>query len=137
MASHVADVDDNLRAWAKGLAPLEAATEMLIRGGFASPGEPWIRTDEDSAARLWIDFGAIADNKGHLPVGEQKFVTVAASLAANSGHRKVELGKAIHGLDRRLTALVLAAVSHANGSQHDRDPLTGRFLGPLFPWPRR
>jgi len=38
-------VDDQLRAWARGLYTTEAATELLIRahhGAFAHPSRPWI-----------------------------------------------------------------------------------------------
>lgn len=41
-----------LRSWSRGLLPLEAATEMLIRGGFAEPGRRWVKRDDESGGRL-------------------------------------------------------------------------------------
>lgn len=34
---------DQLREWARGMLPLEAATELLIRAGCAQPDRVWMR----------------------------------------------------------------------------------------------
>ena len=40
-----------LRAWAEGSNPLAAAVELLIHGGLAYSGVPWLRTDHGWATR--------------------------------------------------------------------------------------
>ena len=133
-------VHDDLRHWAAGSYPIEAAPELLLRafhGRFAQPGHPWIRHDD----RYWIDFDAITnETTGVYSGGEQRMLTLAASLG---GSRRISLGEALPGLDRSVTALVLAAVAHAAGShQHSDmrvDPRTGGVhfaaLNTQFPWP--
>lgn len=137
-----------LREWARGLYPLEAATELLIRadaGRLAAPGQPWVHHDGTSA---WIDFDAIADEIGTLSGGERRLLCLAASLARDV---PVQLGDALSSLDRDHAALAVAAVSHATGSHEHREyvghredastPLTVHpdsprlDLGALYPWP--
>ena len=58
-----------LRAWAKGLYPLEAAVEVLVRafnGRFASPGNPWIQPCVQPGW-WWLDTAELEeDNLGAL-----------------------------------------------------------------------
>jgi hypothetical protein len=112
-----------LRAWAKGMYPTEAATELLLRGfggRFAEPGNPWIMTDEDLP---WVEFSLIPENTGPLSGGERRYLAIAASLAAFSEHDTVILGDVVSGLDPKHLNLVLAAVAHAGGMTR------------LHPWP--
>jgi hypothetical protein len=133
-------IAEDLRAWARGSYPIEAATELLIRafrGRFAQPGHPWNRHD----GRYWIDFDAITDpSTAAYSGGEQRLLAIAASLG---GCRRINLGDVLASLDRSVTALVLAAVAHAAGSHQHCDvrigPATGNTalveLDAMFPWP--
>jgi hypothetical protein len=63
MTTHnIPDPHAELRIWARGLYPLEAATELLIRAGFARRHHHWVvrepsgGTDPDTD---WIDFATI------------------------------------------------------------------------------
>ncbi|HEX9089529.1 MAG TPA: hypothetical protein VF867_18710 [Arthrobacter sp.] len=110
------DRDEQLRAWAKGTYPEEAATELLIRafsGRFTGNGWAWMQTNVDGAP--WIDFEAIPDHIGALSGGEQRFLRLVATL---SGAAPAVLGDILSGLDRDVVDLVLAAVAHAAGT-HD------------------
>lgn len=103
---------DQLRQWAKGMYGCEAATELLIRTGWASPGLPWVEPDG------WIDAAKIVPNIGAYSGGEQRFLRIVASLY---GAEPVDLEDAISGIDRELVALVLAALAHASGSHEHSD----------------
>lgn len=133
-----------LRSWAKGLYPLEAAVEILVRafgGRFAAPGNPWIQPC-DQPGWWWLDVTMLVDDQiGHLSGGEQRVLRIVASLA---GGAPVSLADNLPGLDRELTDLVLAGLAHANGSHEHPDlridhargvaVLNGR-LPLLHPWP--
>ncbi|GGM19256.1 hypothetical protein [Nakamurella endophytica] len=128
--------------------PLEAAIELLIRGcggRFAATGQPWVHVED--RGRAWIDFGELAEQlaaDGPWSGGERRLLALAASLGADAGL----LNENLPGLDRNNLALVLAAVSHAGGSQEHgpvailfddagtpyRNPDRER-PGPLYPWP--
>lgn len=131
---------EELRAWAKGTYPLEAATELLLRafgGRFAGQGWGWMREDD---GRPWIDFEAIPAQIGGLSGGEKRFLLFTASLA---GEGLVTLGDVLPGLDRDLMKLVLAATAHAAGTHQgaevienaDGTPSLRRVSGSLYPWP--
>jgi hypothetical protein len=133
-----------LRSWAKGLYPLEAAVEILVRafgGRFAAPGHPWIQPC-DQPGWWWLDVTMLVDDQiGHLSGGEQRVLRFVASLA---GGAPVSLADNLPGLDRELIDLVLAGLAHANGSHEHPDlridrargvaVLNGR-LPSLHPWP--
>lgn len=114
-----------LRAYARGVYPLEAGVELLI--GHAS----WLHRDDFVAAFLHtetsiidgielasIDWtGAIAAlDAGALPSssGEQRMLRLAASIA---GGTPVSLRDTLPGLDHRNTSLVITAVLHASGQR--------------------
>lgn len=140
---------DDLRAWAKGMYTIEAATELLIRafgGKFAAPGNPWVHTSAEpqgpGQVSAWIDFAAIPDETGVLSGGERRFLLLAASLAENV---PVVLGDLVPGLDRDNLDLVLAAIAHAGGSHQHSDvrfnedgsmSLGKGYLASLHPWPQ-
>lgn len=131
---------DELRAWAKGSYPQEAATELLIRafnGRFAGAGYEWMQATEDGD--LYIDFEAIPTHIDGLSGGEKRFLLLVASLAGDS---LVTLGDVLPGLDRAVMDLVLAAVAHAAGT-HEGSEFTEapegdalfRRAKTLHPWP--
>jgi len=148
------ELGDALRAWAKGIYPTEAATELLIRSNAARQGDPWVQPG-DVPDRWWVDFEALARvlNEGsHHSGGERRLLSIAASLGGYTPDG-FDLGDALPGLDREHLALVVAAVAHAGGSheQHDMSALRaasaagqpidmsmlhGGPLPPLFPWPQ-
>lgn len=134
---------EDLRSWAKGSLPQEAATELLLRafeGRFAAPGRPWMIRDAAHGS-TWIDFSAIPEYSGGLSGGERRFLDIVASLG---GDHEIPLADVLPGLDRALLDLVLAAFAHAAGS-HQHSVLferPGGILGtepapPLHPWPRQ
>ena len=139
----------DLRAWARGMYPTEAATELLLKafgGKFAAPGNPWVHTSTEpegpGQVRAWIDFAAIPEEVGPLSGGERRFLMLAASLAEDV---PVVLGDLVSGLDRENLDLVLAAIAHAGGSHQHSDirfnedgsmSLGKGYLDSLHPWPR-
>jgi hypothetical protein len=112
-----------LRGWARGVPALEAATELLIRGGWAQPSRPWVHRF-DGRAGHWVAFDAIPDHIGGLSGGQRRYLRIAASLGAGV---PVDLDDALSTLDRRSVDLVLAAVAHAAGC-------AGSGVA-LHPWP--
>lgn len=131
---------DELRAWAQGLYPSEAATEMLIRAGFAQTWRPWIVAYE--ADVYGIDFARIPEQIGTMSGGESRFLLAAASVG--SAHVEVCLGDVVCGIDRYYVELILAGIAHAGGTHEGTpyryDPDTRRLrFGPsptsLHGWP--
>lgn len=133
-----------LRAWAKGLYPLEAAVELLVGfagGRFATPGHPWIQPS-DQPGRWWLDPSRISDDTiGALSGGEQRVLRIVSSLA---GGEPVDLSRNLPGLDRPTIGLVLAAVAHAAGTHEHSDiridhergvSVLHALLPSLHPWP--
>jgi hypothetical protein len=131
------ELGDALRAWAKGIYPTEAATELLIRSNAARQGDPWVRPGDDPGW-WWVDFEALARvlNEGshHYSGGERRILSIAASLGSCTPDG-FDLGDALSGLDREHLALVVAAAAHAGGSHDDMSMLHGAPLPSLFPWP--
>jgi len=147
------EVHEALRRWAKGLYPLEAGVELLVRsfdGRFANPSQPWVQQGDD-LGWWWIDAEQMNDdNYGALSGGETRLLRIAASLLDGP---PVDLNGSLAGLDRQHCQLVLAAIAHASGSHEhsqwpeldvddpDHDPgKTGtqsRRSGSLYPWPDR
>lgn len=133
-------VDDQLRAWAKGMYNMEAATELLLRGfggRFTEPGWDWMHLDDDG--RWWIDFQAIPEYIDGLSGGEQRFLNIVSSIGDGV---PVVLGDVVPGLDRKLVSLVLAALAHAAGShqhsdfsQNEDGTTSFKRLDSLYPWP--
>ena len=90
------EAHDQLRAWARGVYPSEAATELLIRafnGRFAEPGWPWIHS---TAQDHWIDFSTIPRQIAGLSGGEQRLLRIAASIGSTDA--TVNLGDCLTGL---------------------------------------
>lgn len=134
-----------LRQWAKGLYPLEAAVELLVRafgGRFARVGYPWV-AQSSGADGYWLDVEQLTpENTAVYSGGERRLLALVASLA---GGGTVNLYEEIPGLDRHLTALFLAAVAHASGShEHGRIEIDSERGGAiscgrqpsLYPWPQ-
>ena len=142
MSTDEVSTAEGLRAWARGMYPTEAAAELLIRahgGSFAEKGRPWI--EEYGRNRYRIDPEKLYP--GYLSGGEQRLLDIVGSLLSDEYH--VALGHAISGLDRQTVALVLAALSHASGSQDhaavgvihagDTEETPYGKAGALYPWP--
>jgi hypothetical protein len=109
-----------LRAWARGLFPLEAATELLIRAGFARAQDPWVRRGTpgtSGADAVWIDFAAVSAFVEPMSAGERRLLLFAASLSGVDDAPAVRLGELMSVEPRRL-ALLVAALAHAGG-RHD------------------
>lgn len=128
-------VTESLRRWARGVYPIEAAVELLIRahgGRFAREGWPWIEPREDRF--VLVAEQITEDSIGVLSGGERRILRVVASLA---GGCPTNLYEDVAGLDRGSLDLVLAAIAHAGGSHEDR--ATGsptELAGSLHPWPQ-
>ncbi|HWU46672.1 MAG TPA: hypothetical protein VN133_07955 [Humibacter sp.] len=129
---------DALREWARGSTTLAAATELLIRAGFAEEGRPWIHYDE-LARRPWINFDEIPDLIGGKSGGEQRLLRIAASIG---GTTPIVLGDEVVGLDRHLAELVLIAMTHAAGYTEATSDLVWEgeeprriMVPPLAQWP--
>lgn len=132
-------IAEELRSWAHGMLTLEAATELLIRGGYAEEWRPWIAWDEDRG-RHWLDLETLPDQVGGMSGGEQRFLRIAASIGAQES---IVVGDEICGLDRTHLQLVLAAVAHAAG-MHEPGSIIAFDEGgipefvarmPLYSWP--
>lgn len=151
MRTDIREVQAGLRAWAKGVYPLEAGVELLIRtsgGRFAGSAQPWIEAGDDPGG-WWVDAEQLNDvNFVALSGGETRMLRIAASLLNGE---PVNLYQQLPGLDRDSAELVLAAIAHAGGThEHTGTPMPdphGRYragdgtrmsfplLGSLRPWP--
>jgi hypothetical protein len=137
MSPTTTEHEQALRDWASGLLPLEAATELLIRAGFAGESRPWVHYDADSD-RPWINFDSITEYIGGMSGGEQRLVRIAASLGADF---PIILADELSGLDRDWLSLVLAAVAHT-GEAHKAGQTIEVIAGspqfvdvpPLYTW---
>jgi hypothetical protein len=107
-------VPADLRAWAKGIYPTEAAVHLLLRafdGRFARPGWPWIQTTE--SGNHYLDATKLSDDHiGVLSGGERRVLAITRSLL---GEQPVDLADALTGLDQPTTQTVLDALTHATG----------------------
>lgn len=110
----------SLRDWARGDYALEAATELLIRGGLAGPGRPWVHTS--SQGWPWINFEQIPTQIGGMSGGEQRVLRLAASLAEDGV--LIPVGDSVTGLDQRYGSLVRCAIAHAMGNRDVWSPTT-------------
>ena len=63
-----ATIEDQVRAWARGLYPHEAAVELLIRSGkVVYPGAPWLMMGDTLAA---VDVDRLSSEAGAWSSGE-------------------------------------------------------------------
>ena len=132
------EIVEGVRAWAKGVYPVEAGVELLIRQGRAIySGAPWLY---DYGESVTVDVDELLAESGSWSGGEQRVIRIAASLL---GGDRVDLNDDVSGLDRTNLALVLAAIAHANGS-HEHSELRFNADGTpqgfdaapsLYPWP--
>ncbi len=137
-------LNQQLRTWATGVYPVEAATELLIRTGRARATDPWIKPfgaeEGGPHAGHWVDFDIIPDHLHGRSGGERRLLLIAAALGSDTA--TVNLADALTGLDRTRLGLVLAGIAHAAGSHEGvLTTVTGTRLdvrdvpGPLYPWP--
>ena len=139
----MSEIDDAVRAWAKGVYSVEAGAELLIRGGKAIyEGAPWLNesTSAEGARMVSVDTDFLYLESGAWSGSESRMTAVAVSLLA--GGHLVDLNDAVSGLDPERLQLVLAAIAHAAGSHEARMPIivdnTIRgYTEPesAFPWP--
>lgn len=126
------DIYRQLREWANGDYPAEAAVELLIRasnGRLAQAGNPWIQIHDGTRASVnWA-----AAEAGPLSGGERRLLALAASIA---GERDVNIGESVSRMDRSAVQLILAAIAHAAGTHEHTDFPTHTRLDSLYPWPR-
>ncbi|MET0434313.1 MAG: hypothetical protein ABW025_09115 [Cellulomonas sp.] len=118
-AAQGGQLHDLLRAWARGIDALEAATELLIRAGLAGPTHPWVRRAPGPAGgrgAAWIDFAAVSAYVGPMSPSERRVLLFAASLSDVDAAPAVRLGDLTRVGPRRLELLV-AAVGHAGGQR--------------------
>jgi ABC-type branched-subunit amino acid transport system ATPase component len=99
-----------LRQSAQGMRSTAAATELLIRTGYAKAGHPWIMLEDPN--RPWIDFQGLTARIGALSGGQQRILRIAASIGASV---PIVLGDEISGLDYDQARLALAAIAQASG----------------------
>lgn len=135
-------ITEAVRAWAKGIYATEAAAELLIRQRRIYEGAPWLVEQDvwgDQSRIVSIDPDTLLYEAGAWSGGEQRTAAIAASLL---GGPPVDLSDVLAGNDREHTALVLAAIAHANGSHEaseiefvDGKPVGFREPGSLYPWP--
>jgi hypothetical protein len=108
-------VPADLRAWAKGIYPTEAAIHLLLRafdGRFARPGWPWIQATE--SGHHYLDAARLSDEQiAVLSGGERRVLAITRSLL---GEQPVDLADALTGLDRPTSRIVLDALMHATGT---------------------
>ena len=117
-------LDDALRACARGIHPLEAGTGLLIDCGswlhredftsrFITTGTRMSNGVTQLAATDW-EAAIAALHAGELPAsgGERRMLLLAASIA---GGIPVSLYDVLPGIDRRNASLVVSAIAHAAG----------------------
>lgn len=105
------DVHDDLRRWARGLYPLEAArraADSRLRRSVRWDWLPWIIESGDG----WcVDRDVLAEECGALSGGEQRALRVEASLLDGP---PVDLPR-LSGIDHERQDLILAALRHSGG----------------------
>lgn len=139
-------IEEATRAWAKGIYPIEAGVELLIRHGKAIyENAPWLEETEslgaDRPRMAAVDVERLLEHAGAWSGSERRIVRIAASLIDGT---PVDLNEALPGLDRTNLAHVLAAIAHANGSHEHSDfardeagkPTGFVRLPSLYPWSR-
>ena len=134
------DINQAVREWARGMYPLEAGAELLIRQGrVIYEGAPWLDDLGRTPRMVSVDAGKLLEGTGGLSGGEQRIVRIAASLLDGT---PVNLSDEVTGLDRESLLLVLAAIAHANGSHEHSEfvfengrPTRIRRLSSAYPWP--
>ncbi|WP_147262034.1 hypothetical protein [Blastococcus sp. TF02A-26] len=158
-----AEQQAGLRLWARGLYPYEAGVELLIRhrslaDRMAAGGFLLSNAEDPEVPRglVWPDVAGFVDSGPGLSGSQRRIVAIIGSLLGVEGYA-VDLSDAVAGLDRDNMALVLAALSHANGAHEHRDmtalhqalaeaqrdgattlawdPAADEPLPPLYPWP--
>lgn len=123
------DLHDAIRAWARGVYPLEAGAELLIRSGWADrlARDGWVeRTDGGQLA--YPDARGFQRQAGYLSGGEQRQLAIIVSLLGQKGSvPQVSLHDDLPGVDRGFIRLVMSAVGHAAGLHESG--------GNPLPWP--
>lgn len=75
-----------LRAWANGDYPTEAAVELLVRakgGRFARESQPWIERPWPSSALRCVDWDRLHDEVDAFSGGERRLLNIAVSMGTS------------------------------------------------------
>lgn len=120
--THPTDLATALRAHARGLRCLEAATELLIGHRTWIPRSDFASfvitarglTDDHELAHIDWHTAIAALQSGQLPCSgsESRMLLLAASLADEI---PINLGNTLTGLDDYNTELITQAITHATG----------------------
>ncbi len=159
-----AEASAGLLAAAHGSYPDEAAARLLIAHGSwlrrADFREQFVTVDQAGGGAVRIDWPRAVRETAEWVIApaDRAILTIAASLAgypnpesaAANRWTPIPLRWELANLDRRDTALVLAAISHTTGAHDHVEHLTEDLpngacavtntsprinLGPLFDWP--
>jgi hypothetical protein len=127
-----------IRAWAKGMYPLEAGAELLCRTGWAArlDGAGYVEWSEDGQY-AWPKVGQFLRDAGYMSGGERRQVRLIASFLGQAQgmydrddgdpRDRTVLENDLPGTDHDFIRLVQSAVGHAAGlHEHGGNPL---------PWP--
>jgi hypothetical protein len=148
------ELAEALSRGASGMDTAEAAIRLLVAHGVwpvrlaaadfvelsdeDEPEEPWYAWVGWRYAVAALDAGTLTGGSG----SDNRVLRIAASLSELGV--PVDLVDAVTGLDRHNLALVLGALSHANGSHQHKDYAAERQAGgcrfvpgPVFGWPQR
>ncbi len=139
MSAVLHDLHRGIRAWAKGMYPLEAGAELLCRTDWARRiwQAGWVEAS-DSGEYAYPKVGEFLAHAGYLSGGERRQVTVIASflgqLVRMSDDKEgvvppydAQMYGALPGVDEGFIRLVQSAVGHCAGlHEHGGNPL---------PWP--
>lgn len=124
------DRDEAIRAWAKGILPLMAGAELLIRSDWAErlDRSGWLEQSDgtDAGKYAYPKVGEFLQSAGYLSGGEyRQIVTIASFLGQLVRHSndkealatpyEMQLYEMLPGVDHEFTRLVSKAILLANG----------------------
>jgi len=121
------EVEAGLRAWARGLYPMEAGAELLIRTGLIHRGDVrgYCGPSDPPSSVVWVDTDKLVDelDNGGIQVamssGEFRLFHIAVSFL--DYRIKVPLEYVFSGLGEDNMDLVIRAVQHANNGERGGD----------------
>lgn len=127
MYAFAQDRDEAIRAWAKGIYPMMAGAELLIRSGWAERlDRSGYLKESDSREYAYPRVGDFLTASGYLSGGEFRQLTVIASFLGQLSRGtdsdeavvkpyEAQLYEMLPGVDRPFIRLVMSAVGYAAG----------------------